>query len=436
MKRIYSICLIVLLCLFQVTPAFASVATSSNWIPDAGTASPSDWNFFTPFDWDSFEEEFEISPYGSVSHVPAVANTVNFSYLQAEFIYYNTSGVQRTVYSSIGADGHFSFTRPSDYSRPRGIGVALKPGALPPPGTYDLTVRIGSNTVLGPYSDAYIYSNKSIQNASNVTSAVWRVSDSDFLWNSGGDFSVHSVVSMGGVNYFSVGALFSSSANVSFNISVDCSVNFTRTTKDPTYISAGGPQSSQDIQQDISNSAGQIADNTEAINGTLKELIQHISDQLHALWDQMYNYMHLRLVANDNARTQRIIDRLDEGFDINVEVLDRNFHDLMANDDKNTNTVVNGFDNSKFNSANNQLQTSIDVYDKAETDIFDSVKGDITGFQIPDFTSNVQVLAAVGFSSNYLQRLFNAIGFFNLPVTVSLVMIFVLMVLGYYRVRN
>lgn len=290
--------------------------------------------------------------------------------------------------------------------------------------------------MLGPYSDAYIYSNKGIQNASSVTSAVWRVSDSDFLWNSGGDFSVHSVVSMGGVNYFSVGALFSSSANVSFNISVDCSVNFTRTTKDPTYISAGGPQSSQDIQQDISNSAGQIVDNTEAINGTLKELIQHISNQLAALWDQMYNFMHVPLVNNDNARTQRIIDRLDEGFDINVETIDRNFHDLMANDDKNTNTVVNGFDNSKFNSANNQLQASIDVYDKTETDIFDSVKGDITGFQIPDFTSNVQVLAAVGFSSNYLQRLFNAIGLFNLPVTVSLVMIFVLMVLGYYRVRN
>ncbi len=436
MKKLISAVLVCLLLVLQAFPVYAQTSTSSNWVADARKASPSDWNFFTPFDWDAFEEGFGISPYGSVSHVPAVANTVNFSYLQAEFIYYNTSGVQRTVYSSIGADGHFSFTRPSDYSRPRGIGVALKPGALPPPGTYDLTVRIGSNTVLGPYSNAYLYSNKGIQNASSVTSAVWHVPDSDFLWNSGGDFSVHSVVSMGGVNYFSVGALFSSSANVSFNISVDCSVNFTRTTKDPTYVSAGGPQSSQDIQQDISNSAGQIADNTEAINGTLKELIQHISNQLAALWDQMYNFMHVPLVNNDNARTQRIIDRLDEGFDINVETIDRNFHDLMANDDKNTNTVVNGFDNSKFNSANNQLQASIDVYDKTETDIFDSVKGDITGFQIPDFTSNVQVLAAVGFSSNYLQRLFNAIGLFNLPVTVSLVMIFVLMVLGYYRVRN
>ena len=159
-------------------------------------------------------------------------------------------------------------------------------------------------------------------------------------------------------------------------------MEFTKTTATPDYTTAGGPQSSQDIQQDISNSAGQIADNTEAINGTLKELIQHISNQLAALWDQMYNFMHVPLVNNDNARTQRIIDRLDEGFDINVETIDRNFHDLMANDDKNTNTVVNGFDNSKFNSANNQLQASIDVYDKTETDIFDSVKGNITGFQI------------------------------------------------------
>lgn len=434
MKKLISAVLVCLLLVLQVFPVYAQTSTSSNWVADARKASPSDWNFFTPFDWDTFEEGFGISPYGSVSHVPAVANTVNFSYLQAEFIYYNTSGVQRTVYSSIGADGHFSFTRPSDYSRPRGIGVALKPGALPPPGTYDLTVRIGSNTVLGPYSNAYLYSNKGIQNASSVTSAVWHVSDSDFLWNSGGDFSVHSVVSMGGVNYFSVGALFSSSANVSFNISVDCSVNFTRTTKDPTYVSAGGPQSSQDIQQDISNSAGQIADNTEAINGTLKELIQHISNQLAALWDQMYNFMHVPLVNNDNARTQRIIDRLDEGFDINVETIDRNFHDLMANDDKNTNTVVNGYDNSGMNSDNNRLDTAMGNYTDVENSVLDSVNSALGNFEFSG--SMDSYLTCIGTVSGFMQNLYDSSGALKDAIVIGFLLSIASIVIGLYRFKE
>lgn len=430
MKRIYSICLIVLLCLFQVTPAFASVATSSNWIPDAGTASPSDWNFFTPFDWDTYESEFGISPVAG--SLPNVTTTASYKDIALVLQYYDMSHQVKTRPINLSSSYYASVSAPSDLASVINFQVRVRPGSLPSPGTYSVKLKFSSNTGI-EYSRFLFGSWKENTNASLSSSS----SSSGFAFSQfSGDWSTVGTVQIGsGCTIFFNAYPKNTGASV-LPYGGYVSLEFTKTTATPDYTTAGGPQSSQDIQQDISNSAGQIADNTEAINGTLKELIQHISDQLHALWDQMYNYMHLRLVANDNARTQRIIDRLDEGFDINVEVLDRNFHDLMANDDKNTNTVVNGFDNSKFNSANNQLQTSIDVYDKAETDIFDSVKGDITGFQIPDFTSNVQVLAAVGFSSNYLQRLFNAIGFFNLPVTVSLVMIFVLMVLGYYRVRN
>ena len=89
MKKLISAVLVCLILVLQAYPVYAQTSTSSNWVADARKASSSDWNFFTPFDWDAFEEEFGISPYGSVSHVPAVANTVNFSYLQAEFIYYS-----------------------------------------------------------------------------------------------------------------------------------------------------------------------------------------------------------------------------------------------------------------------------------------------------------------------------------------------------------
>ena len=430
MKRIYSICLIVFLCLFQVTPAFASVVTSSDWTLDEDTATSSDWNYFTPFDWDSYYQDYGISP--AVISIPSVTNTVYYPGVFFEFRYYDMNNNVKIYSVSPDSSGHVSVYRPDDFAKPYQIGFYLRPSALPPSGTYDYFVGIRSDTNI-VYTGAYLWSQKSTSNAAPQYSSQNITGDN--FQNGGGDVYLHSVVDLNS----SVGAplqTWFNTSSVSFNLSLDISIRFSPTKSEPTYSTAGGSRTSQDIQQDISNSAVQIADNTAAIDGTLKQLIQHISDQLHALWDQMYNYMHVPLVNNDNARTQRIIDRMDEGFDINVEVLDRNFHDLMENDDKNTNQITNGYDNSTFNSANSQLDSSVNQYDQAETGIFDSVKENVTGFTIPDFTSNVQVLTAVGFCSNYLQRLFNAIGLYNLPITVSLVMIFVLMVLGYYRVRS
>lgn len=428
MKRIYSICLIVFLCLFQVTPAFASVATSSDWTLDEDTATSSDWNYFTPFDWDAYETEFGISPYAS--NLPTVSNTVDRTGMRVYLSYYDMSNNVRYAVVRVDSSGHFTIYRPDDYASPIYLSFELESSALPQSGTYDFSFRFGSNTVL-TYTKARLWFDKPMTNASLVQ-GYYDLTGNAFQQNSG-DIYVSSVVQIGNTRNLQVLCHLSS---LSFNISGDVYARFSLTSSSPSFTTGGSPQTSEDIQQDISNSAGQIADNTAAIDGTLKQLIQHISDQLHALWDQMYNYMHVPLVNNDNARTQRIIDRMDEGFEINVEVLDRNFHDLMANDDKNTDQITNGYDNSTFNSANSQLDSSVNQYDQAETGIFDSVKENVTGFTIPDFTSNVQVLTAVGFCSNYLQRLFNAIGLYNLPITVSLVMIFVLMVLGYYRVRS
>ena len=430
MKKLISAVLVCLLLVLQAFPVYAQTSTSSNWVADARKASPSDWNFFTPFDWDAYEAEFGISP--AAGSLPDVTTTASYKDIALVLQYYDMSSNYKTARVTFNSSYYASLPVPSDLARIDNIQIRVGPTSLPAPGNYSVKMKFSSNT--GIEYSRFLFG--SWKNNTNATTSASSTSSKAVFSQFSGDWSAVSTVQIGSGVYLYFNAYPKNTGASTLPYGGYVSLEFTKTTATPDYTTAGGPQSSQDIQQDISNSAGQIANNTEAINGTLKELIQHISNQLAALWDQMYNFMHVPLVNNDNARTQRIIDRLDEGFDINVETIDRNFHDLMANDDKNTNTVVNGFDNSKFNSANNQLQASIDVYDKTETDIFDSVKGDITGFQIPDFTSNVQVLAAVGFSSNYLQRLFNAIGLFNLPVTVSLVMIFVLMVLGYYRVRN
>lgn len=55
------------------------------------------------------------------------------------------------------------------------------------------------------------------------------------------------------------------------------------------------------------NSAVQIADNTASMADSMKEIVQTISNQLAALWDQMYNLMHVPQLANDDKNTNLII---------------------------------------------------------------------------------------------------------------------------------
>lgn len=418
LSRIVAVVIISALSVLPSFPSFARVATDSNW----DTATSSNW-YFEPFDVQSF-----MSAYSS-SRATVPTNTISFTGARAQLQYYNMSNVLVSSEAvAVGSDGHIAIPRPSDYSKPYKLSIRLYQPSLPSPGTYDFTVFYGSNTGIYYNGKAEIYSRRNLTNATNQTSYSSYLADFNYVNN--GDAVASATVQIGsGVYFLEMMFYLDTTKTLSFTMSGDIRVNFTRTTSAPDYTTAGGPQTSEDVQQGIANDTAQLVQSSNVIADTLKEIVQHISDQLAALWDQMYNYMHVPQINNDNARTQRIIDRLDEGFDINVETIEQEFHSQ-------TSTLTNGYDNSSFNSANNRLDASIQQYDKAETDIFDSVKGNITGFTIPDFTSNVQVLSAISFSSSWLQKLFDALGLFNLPITVSLVMIFVLMLLGYYRVRS
>lgn len=71
------------------------------------------------------------------------------------------------------------------------------------------------------------------------------------------------------------------------------SINFTSSSGTPNISSPGTAPSNTDIQSGIASTTTQIASSVNEVYESIQQLMQHISNQLAALWDQMYNYMHV-----------------------------------------------------------------------------------------------------------------------------------------------
>lgn len=428
MKKLISAVLVCLLLVLQAFPVYAQTSTSSNWVVDARKASPSDWNSFTPFDWDTYESEFGIS--SAVGSLPDVTTTASYKDIALVLQYYDMSSNYKTARAAFNSSYYASLPVPSDLARIDNIQIRVGPTSLPAPGNYSVKMKFSSNT--GIEYSRFLFG--SWKNNTNATTSTSSTSSKAVFSQFSGDWSAVSTVQIGSGVYLYFNAYPKNTGASTLPYGGYVSLEFTKSTATPDYTTAGGPQSSQDIQQNISNSTTQIADNTEAINGTLKELIQHISNQLAALWDQMYNFMHVPLVNNDNARTQRIIDRLDEGFDINVETIDRNFHDLMANDDKNTNTVVNGYDNSGMNSDNNRLDTAMGNYTDVENSVLDSVNSALGNFEFSG--SMDSYLTCIGTVSGFMQNLYDSSGALKDAIVIGFLLSIASIVIGLYRFKE
>lgn len=83
-------------------------------------------------------------------------------------------------------------------------------------------------------------------------------------------------------------------------------------------------------QPDPAASAAQTAQNTAELvysqnetNGLLEDIIQHISDQLAAMWDQLYNLMAVPWIQNDNQRTNNTIEAIEENSENTQTVIEQ-----------------------------------------------------------------------------------------------------------------
>lgn len=84
--------------------------------------------------------------------------------------------------------------------------------------------------------------------------------------------------------------------------------------------------------------------------------------------------------------------------------------------------------------AADSLDSTVDDYDQAEQEIFDSVSDHFSGFS-PD-ASELSALAALAWVSEFLQKCFTALGTFAVPITVSLLLGVCMQFIGYFKYKG
>ena len=215
------------------------------------------------------------------------------------------------------------------------------------------------------------------------------------------------------------------------------SVSFTRLNNaSDVGFSPPSYTTSDDINQNIADNTGQMVEKQDTIIDQIMDVTETISNQLTAFWNQLAGeFTNLYNKMNQQHADQIQADRNNTEDLIAAE--ESNTTNIINNNNTNTDKLAYGYDSSAQDQKNDQLGNKLNEYDSAESEIFDSVSGNISDFNMDDYKiEDSSLLAGIVWVSDFMQQLFVFMGLFNLPVTISLVLIFVVIMIGYYRIRS
>lgn len=360
----------------------------------------------------SRSRSLDIAPFSSIS---TIQNTISYSGASVVLSYYDMSNVFRQVHVSIASDGSFKINRPSNLAKGVNLMIHIEKKSLPPSGNYKVIADFALHTPM-LYGSSVSYFVKSVNNAASED----LYSSSLSLVQNYGDFQVSGVVKLGYVDVYQIGATIS--GTVPTVIAGVVQVNFSSSSTSADILSPGANTASQDIQNNISDNTSQMVDKQEETNGLLVQIISTISNQLTAFWNQLAGeFTNLYNKMNQQHREKLDADR-------------QNTDDIISNQNENTNQVLNGYDSSKLDDSSNNLNNSLTEYNDINNGISESIGYYLENFEyrnLSDYPSGV--LGSLLFFGNYMQRIFESMNNFNLPITLGFTLAFVLMLIGYFR---
>ncbi|WP_188393643.1 hypothetical protein, partial [Glycocaulis alkaliphilus] len=147
--------------------------------------------------------------------------------------------------------------------------------------------------------------------------------------------------------------------------------------------------------QGITNLPQNIAGALEPHYDNILQQLHHITEQLHALWDQLAAYFNDKLIPQMITDTNRIVEAIEAiNLEVNVDFdalkqqLAQQHKEQMDNDNKNTEEIVNGYENGDMGFISGEFGTAAENSDNAEDQLFNEVSGNIS-----DFTFNLEILS-------------------------------------------
>ena len=417
---------IALLCAFTVvfsSVAFAASATPSNAVP----ASYSNAQIR-----DAQVGSDVLNPLYFNDDVVLMSDGDDSGY-GVDWVYtgvWQSSSGTKYLEAELGSDGFYHFNSPGAGYRLTQFRFYIYSSRLPSTGTYGFNVSISQGNVDADLGSASLQFDISKH---NVSSAYPFVNVSSFS-NTGTAYTLSSNVTLpSGLEALAL-RFNLKNPTIAFDLGLPSWQFLLYSVSGDDVSTDVGQVSDSDNLGSIASNTGQIVSGQSAIMDTIKEQIQYITMQIEAFWNQLageFTNLFDKLnqqIANDNQNTQDIISNLDQ-----------NASDITSNIDKNTDTITSGWDDSKLEQSGNQLNDSLTQYDDVESGIHDTASGWLDDYTLPDFDQLIAVpgiLSALTWLGTFMQTCFTNMGAFNIPVTLSLVLIFVLILVGYYRIRR
>ncbi len=253
------------------------------------------------------------------------------------------------------------------------------------------------------------------------------------------------------------------------SISGYASFNFTKSTGSGPST-AGSNTSDFDYQSDVSSSlsdlSSSVGDMTEEISGVTEAIqnlqgamephysnvltqLHHITEQLHAFWDQLYNMFFLPQYAL-LGEIRDAITGMETGLggvisDVSsaIQAKLQSVQDAVtAKIQASTDEITQGFDDSKMQEQNSEFADAVAGINDLESGLINEVMslvnaGDEFTQPIFEFDSlPFGVLTSLSFLGQFMNVLFLAMDDFAFIPLCSLLFSFLLVVFGFYRIRN
>lgn len=363
-----------------------------------------------------------VMAYAS-AQVPAVTNTINYGGAYVFMDYYDMSGKLCYITAKVGSDGWFNLKKPSNYASFRCAGITLERTSLPSPGNYEFKLRVGTSGVLtNDFSRADVMYLNSYTNSADTYSAT-----DVLLFQNMGDVGCSGSIQITGqtlyFRFFSNGRVYGS-----WSGKVD--VSFTRMKAGSTPTVSDSYSSAQDTQNEISNSVQNISSAMDDVNASLREIVQTISYQLQAFWNQLAGEF-TNLYNKMNTQHAELINAIKNGLEVTIV---QEFDELIRNDNRNTETIVNGYDNSGINADNDRLNDSLGEYSDAEKNVLDSVNDSLGNFE---FSSSLDgYVSSVSLVGGFIQRMYDSSGALKDAINISFFLSIAGIVIGLYRFKE
>lgn len=334
-----------------------------------------------------------ISTFGMPrSSIANVTNTVLWdSDVSIEMMLLDSSGTKLTevltpANFTPSANGlSIKYSAPSGYSI-YGYNVFLKSlhfDFLPPSGNYNMSVDVSSH-FSHDYNQPALWSQKLIDNASALTS----FDHLQFTESSGDLYIPPFVIEVNNITRCLIQFMFNGTCS---QVDSVIHVNFTKTSGNASVVMPGsGIPDQDDVSSSLSDLSSSVDTMTDEISGVTEAIqslqgamephysnvltqLHHITEQLHAFWDQQYNLHHVPMMEKLDGILNAVLN-LDEVFEnalSSVKVsIDNMSSALQSKLDSVKESITHGYQNSELDSAIDDLGVTLDDMEQVDQQLF------------------------------------------------------------------